>query len=392
MSAKRVLTGVRAPDERAAEHRAWEVVSSAYRAREPSTGVRSKRRAALVLAVAVAVGAVALSPAGATVRRLITRALGVQHASPTLFSLPAPGRLLISGLEGTWSVAADGSTRRLGAWSQASWSPRGRYAAVAGGDQLAAIDPRGTPLWTVSRPAVHAPSWFAPSGYRVAYLSGHDVRVVAGDGTGDHLLAAAVADVAPVWRPGHAYQLAYIAGRGTLTVRDGDSGRTVWAVAPAPGTEQLSWSANGRYLLAFSPTTVHVYDGSGALISIIGLPRGAPLIKGALSPDGNMLALVLGGRSGEVVIEDLGTPSAAPRRVLAGEGLDDVVWSPNGRWLLVSWAAADQWVFIHVAGTPRIAAVSRIAQQFSTTAGGGNGAFRHLSAFPHLDGWCCTTR
>ena len=103
------------------------------------------------------------------------------------------------------------------------------------------------------------------------------------------------------------------------------------------------------------------------------------VIDGALAPDGRQLALVLGGTSDEVVLESLLGRGGAPRRVLAGSGLRQVLWSPDGRWLLVSWPAADQWVFVRVAGRPRIAAVSHIAHQLSP--GGG---------FPQLDGWCCT--
>jgi hypothetical protein len=72
------------------------------------------------------------------------------------------------------------------------------------------------------------------------------------------------------------------------------------------------------------------------------------------------------------------------RQLLAGTGLREVSWSPDGRWLLVAWPALDQWVFLRVAGAPRVAAVSRIAQQFS--AGGSS------TDFPHLEGWCCTVK
>jgi hypothetical protein len=41
-------------------------------------------------------------------------------------------------------------------------------------------------------------------------------------------------------------------------------------------------------------------------------------------------------------------------------------------------------VFVRAAGAPRVAAVSRIAQQFSP---GGS-----ARAFPQLEGWCCTVQ
>ena len=381
-SVRRALTGVRAPDEYQAEERAWAVVRSAYRERVPSPPKTSNRRLVIALAVATLAGAVALSPAGATVGRLITRALGVRNASTALFSLPAQGRLLVSGAGGTWTVAADGAARRLGPWPQAAWSPHGRYIAVVRGDELTAIDAGGRLQWKLTRPAVADPRWYPPSGYRVVYLSRADLRVVAGDGTADHLLAAGVAKVAPAWRPAHPYQLAYLTAHGRLLVRDADAGGTLWSAAPSPGVRRLEWSANGQRLLALSPAAVRVYTADGRLLDAASLRRGAPAIDGALSPDGRTLALALGGTSGEIVVANLDRPGEPLRRVLAGAGLSQVAWSPDGRWLLVSWPAANQWVFVRVAGTPRITAVSRIAQQFS--AGPARG-------FPHLEGWCCTS-
>lgn len=122
MRAKRALSSFRAPDEPGAEQRAWELVQRAYRARErePAHSTRFYGLPALALAVVVLVGALVLSPAGATVDRLISRALGVPHAAPTLSSLPATGRLLVSGSDGAWSVAGNGLTTRLGSWTEAS--------------------------------------------------------------------------------------------------------------------------------------------------------------------------------------------------------------------------------------------------------------------------------
>ena len=109
----------------------------------------------------------------------------------------------------------------------------------------------------------------------------------------------------------------------------------------------------------------------------------APVLSGALSPDGRTLALVRGGAADDVVLADLGSRATQLRPVFPGVGLGALAWSPDGRWLLVSWPAADQWVFIRVVGKPRIAAVSRIAEQLAD--GGSRGAF------PRLEGWCCTT-
>ncbi len=374
------LREFRAPDETGAESRAWEVVRSAYLEREQVAARRRPRwRLAVAPAAGVIIAALALSPAGASVGRFITRTLGEQHAAPALFSLPSSGRILVSGPGGTWTAAADGSTRRLGPWSQASWSPHGLFVVVASGDRLAAVDSHGTVRWALARPAVSDPSWYSPSGYRVAYLSAGTLRVLAGDGTGDRLLATGVAHVAPAWRPGGAggpYELAYVTARGRVVVRNGDTGRIVWSTAPGPRPFELMWSDNGGRLLVLSRRQARTYAAGGAVTSTMMLPAAAS--DGALSPDGRSLALVLGGR--EVVVGKGGSL----RQALAGLGVTAVSWSPDGRWLLVTWPAANQWVFVHVTGAPRIDAVSRISEQFSS-----GGAAR---AFPQLDGWCCTAQ
>lgn len=386
MNARKALGQVGAPDEAAVEERAWDVVRSAYQQQTVAVPRRSRWRAALVPVLAAVIAGAALSPAGATVGRLIRQALGVPHAARSLFSLPAPGRLLLSGPGGTWTVSADGSSRRLGIWSQAAWSPHGLYVVAARGDQLAAVDPRGTVRWQIARPAVSDPSWYGPSGYRVAYLSAHQLRVIAGDGSGDHVLAADVAHVAPAWRPGHPYQLAYLNPRGGVVVRDGDTARLLW-MARVPGARVLQWSADGGRLLVLSPTVARVYSGAGRLLAHVTAGAHARLLEASLSPDGRRLAVVRSGATQVVSIASLTSQAPSMRAVLTGAGIRQLVWAPDNRWLLVSWPAANQWVFVRVSGAPRIAAVSRIEQQF------GGASMRRGSTrpgSPQLEGWCCT--
>lgn len=389
MNAQRALGSFRAPDEAGTQERTWSVVRDAYRTREPVRSRRSHRRLLLAPAIAILLGAVTLSPAGAAVGRWIRHALGVPHAAPALFKLPASGSVLVSGAGGTWTVQADGSSRRLGPWRQASWSPHGLFVAVARPDELAAVDPHGTLHWTLARPAVHDPRWYVPTGYRVAYLSRHALRVVAGDGTGDHALAAGVASIAPAWQPGSSYRLAYVTRSGTLVVRGADSGRIIWTAPLSGPARELAWSSDGRELLAVTTTRARLYDAGGHPIATIPASPGAPILTASLAPDGKTLAMIRGAANQDVVVWNVGSPTTTsqPRRVLSGAGLRQLAWSPDGRWLLVSWPAADQWVFVRVAGMPRIAAVSRIARQFSARGAQPSAA----DGFPSLDGWCCTT-
>ncbi len=383
MNAKRALSRFRAADEDDAEERAWVVVRSAYQQREPGPHRKSFRRAVAVAATSIVVaGMVALSPAGATVGRLVDRAFGVPHAARALFSLPAPGRLLVSGSNGTWIVAANGSAHRVGPWKYASWSPHGLYLAVIARDELAAVNTRGVLQWALARPEVSDPRWYSPSGYRVAYLSRDELQVVAGNGTGDRVLAVPVAHVAPAWRPGHPYQLAYITANGRLVVRDSTTGAKLWSTNAHAEVRQLTWSADGKRLLALSRSTALLYATDGHLLATWRPPGGGQLTSGALSPDGRAVAVVTRAVSSAVLIYTPTGGHPVARRVLTGVKLGQIAWSPNGQWLLVSWPAADQWVFVHTTGRPQIAAVSRISQRFSTAI--------PRTRFPRLEGWCCT--
>jgi hypothetical protein len=247
--------------------------------------------------------------------------------------------------------------------------------------RLAAVDPRGDVKWAIARPDVSDPRWFSPSGYRVAYLSAGTLRVLAGDGTADHLVAARAAHVAPAWRPGYSFQLAYVTTGNRLVVRDADTEQLIWTRTLHAPPRELLWSDDGSRLVVVSAHAVTTYAGSGGRPTILHLP-GASAGDAALSPDGERVALVLGGD--RVVTVRAGSASSPVRQLLAVAGLREVNWSPNGKWLLTSLPVADQWVFVRAVGSPRVAAVARIAQQFSSSGS--------AKEFPQLEGWCCTVR
>jgi hypothetical protein len=66
---------------------------------------------------------------------------------------------------------------------------------------------------------------------------------------------------------------------------------------------------------------------------------------------------------------------ASGRTFFNGSGvLSQLVSSPDGRWLLLAWPTANQWVFVRL--QPRkIVGVSRVTQQFGRSA--------------TIQGWCC---
>jgi hypothetical protein len=303
----------RAPNEHEAAARAWRVMHAAYRARAPVAWPRRHARPLVAAAIVAAALAAVLSPPGRSVVHSLRKAVGVENAQTELFSLPSPGRLVVSGRGGAWVVNADGSKRRLGAYRDAAWSPHGLFIAAVRPDELVALDPKGNVRWTLPRRSPRFPAWTGTlTDTRIAYVAGGRLHVVAGDGTGDRTIGRA-ALVPPVWRPGRV--IAY---------------------------------ANGRRVVGYD-------TASQRPVRHASLRAGGPAIRRHA------------GQS-EVV---------SGRRVLfRGTGVfDQIVRSPDGRWLLVTWPTADQWVFIRL--HPRkIVGVSRISTQFG--------------GFPHVGGWCCS--
>ena len=301
-----------APHEHDAAERAWEVVRTAYESREPVAWPRRHARPLVAGALVAAAVAAVVSPPGRSVVHSLRKAVGVEHAQTELFSLPTRGRLVVSGKGGAWVVSPDGSRRRLGAYRDAAWSPHGLYVVAVRRDELVALDPKGNVRWTLPRRSPRFPAWTGTfTDTRIAYIAGGRLHVVGGDSKGDRTIGAA-AQIPPVWR------------------------RT-WVVA----------YSNGRKIVGYDTR-------SQSVVPHMALRRGGPTVQHRAGQS----QVVLGGRV-----------------LFRGTGVfDQVVRSPDGRWLLVTWPTADQWVFIRI--HPRkIVGVSRISSQFG--------------GFPRVGGWCC---
>jgi hypothetical protein len=346
------LRGLRAPDEDAAEERSLAIVRAAYADHVPLRPSRGARRFGVAVACGAAALAIGLSPAGARVGDLVSDVFsnspGEPHAKPTLRALPAPGQLLVDSTSGIWIVRDDGSRRRLGSYDEASWSPHGLYVIAAKDRTLTALSTDGDVQWTFPTPGVaRDPRWTgSTTDTRIAYRSGHDLRVIVGNGdpATDRLIAHDVAPAAPAWRP-HGFVVAYIAAGGAVHAVDVDTG------------ERVPVTPGDRRRLSPSPATV---------------PAGS-----ALAPDGQRVASIERSPTGRarLTVSDAAGGGGTKVLFLARGRLTGPTWSPDGRWLLIGWPAADQWLFVNADHPKDIWPFDAISRQFDS------------KRFPRVSGW-----
>ena len=370
------LERIEIPGEHEARERAWSVFESAFAERLPVERRRHTWWPAVAVAVVVAALAAIITSPGRAVLDGLREVVGVERAQPALFSLPADGRLLVASDAGVWVVQPDGSKRLLGPYREASWSPFGRFIVATRENELAALEPDGDVHWTLSRPAPRGAIWTgSETDTRIAYVDRSGLRVVAGDGEGDHLLAAHVR-VPLAWRPGTSHVLAYVV-RNHVRVQDVDTRRLLWqrpVADPRSPVRALSWSSDGTRLIVLQPFALRVYgrDGQG-----LGQddPSDATRDRDATFRPGTRAVSVIRLHGAQSSV--FGLRAGGPQ--FSGTGtFDRLEWSPDGRWLLVTWPTADQWVFVRAdGGTRRIRAVANVSEQFRSRA------------FPRVEGWCC---
>jgi dipeptidyl aminopeptidase/acylaminoacyl peptidase len=314
--------------------------------------------------------------------------VGDRDAVHALRSLPGGGRVLAQAGASTWVVSSDGTRRRLGTYAGAAWSPRGRFVVAWRRGTLAALAPDGDVRWSLSRPArISAARWGPVDGFRVAYVTGSELRIVNGDGTGDRALAATLAGVAPAWRPDASRLLTYADRRGRIRLVDVDSGALLWRTAPLDDPRALAWSPGGRRLLVATPRALVLLDARGRRMASRPVPSGVLVEAPAFAPDGRRVAVVrrdlaAGGSEVQLLEPSRGLRSTV---LFSGPGrFGTPAWSPDGRRLLVPWPAADQWLYLRPRDGGRVTAVAEIAAQFSPGAAG--------PRFAYAVAWCCAQR
>jgi len=362
-----------APGEQEAAERSWEVMRRAY---DERISVPRKRDWRPVVGVALggAVLAAAFSPPGLAVWGSIRDAVrGEENAKPALFSLPTSGRLLVESERGIWVVQRDGSKRLLAAYHDATWSPHGLYVAAIRGSELRAFAPDGNVHWSIGRPApILAPRW-SFDGYRIAYFAGGSLRVVNGDGTRDRLLTNAERPGVAAWQP-RSHFLAYVNRAGNVQVVNVDRPGRFAVVRTRLAPRQLDWTPDGHTLVVVGAHTVAIFGARGGQFRR--LDRGAAfVVAAAVSPDGKKVAFVET-ENGQSSLQLTGIEAGPTKEIFTGAGVfANAIWAPDGRWLLLDWTTANQWLFLRSPAVKKILPISNIRANFGAEAS--------------LVGWCC---
>jgi hypothetical protein len=370
-----------APGEDAAQERARLRIVAEFEQRPLAPARRPRGRLVVALAGAALALIAALSPPGDAVADWVRTAVGLRaHAPaggvPAADRLPSGGRLLVTSGGSAWIVEASGKERRLGAWTGASWSPHGRFAVVWRDRRLAAVDRHGHVRWSLLAPRPVTNAAWSPSGFRIAYRAGQDLRVVAGDGTGDRLLDPGTFR-AMAWKPGRAHVLAYLSG-AHIDIVDVDSGARLARIRLPHVPHELAWSADGRRLIVNLHRSLAIYDASGRRTGRLWMPGRRTATTFVAARSGSLVAVARrSGTSSEVALMG---PGARDRVLFRADGrFTRLRFSPSGRWLLAAWPLADQWVFLRpgAAGARRVLAAPGVTRRIGAPG------------FPRLSGWCC---
>ena len=269
----------------------------------------------------------------------------------------------------TWIVAS-GRRRRLGGVDRGSWSPHGKFVIAAGAAARGARP--GNVRWSLTAPRTISQALWSPSGFRVAYRLGGDLRVVAGEAP--TIACSTPARSAPrAWRAGAGHVLAYLSG--ATWIWSTSTGSAAPHDPPhVPG--QIAWSADGTGSVRQPPLDRPSTTARGAGRARSKMPR-SQTGRRSRPPTGDLVGRTARRTSSEVALMRAATATACCS-------------APTG--------ASPAWASPH-----RPLAARRLAAPTSGSSShrhSGRRAGAHVGerqparlvearGFPQLQGWCC---
>jgi hypothetical protein len=165
-----------------------------------------------------------------------------------------------------------------------------------------------------------------------------------------------------------------------IDVADVDSGRRLARIRLPHVPHEIAWSADGSRLYVNLHRSLAIYDASGRRTGRIRMPGGQTISAFAPARRGSLVAVARRAPSGRTSDVALVGPRTRPRVLFAADGpFSRLRFSPSGRWLLVAWPLADQWVYLRPGanGARSVLAAARVTRHIGS------------AGFPQVSGWCC---
>lgn len=240
-----------------------------------------------------------------------------------------PDSLLVVGRDG-------GEPRLVGRGASPAWSPDGAWVAYLGVDErnipdvLTVAAAAGGPPRAIAQGVYRLLGW-TPDSARLLYHASDVAPLLVGRGGGEPTRIAGLGAVdSIVWSPGGTTAAAVSPdssgdGASVFTFR-GDGGQ----LREIPGANTPRWAPDGRLLV-----TGRVRTPPRIYSRVEGAPEPLALAEGgllALSPRGDLVAYVRGGRLFVSPLERVGERALAPDLAVTARP----AWSPDGERLAVA--------------------------------------------------------
>jgi hypothetical protein len=171
--------------------------------------------------------------------------------------------------------------------------------------------------------------------------------------------------------------VAYLSG-SHVDIADVDSAVRLARIRLPHVPREIAWSADGSRLYVNLHRSIAIYDARGKRTGRIRMPGHQTATTFVPARGGSLVAVVRRDRTSSEVA--LMRPGGPDRVLFRADGrFTRLRFSPSGRWLLVAWPLADQWVYLRpgASGTRQMRAAAHVSRRFKARG------------FPQLDGWCC---
>ena len=209
-----------------------------------------------------------------------------------------------------------------------------------------------------------------PGDTRVAYLNGRALHVVGGNGKGRQRGSPPRRHLGPCLAS-RRLRAGLLDGRRPHRARRRRDCEDGLANRPGEIPKQLVWSEDGERLLALGDQSLRVLAANGRKLFSLRLPVGPSGV--VFVRESHRFVMVryspATGRSDLVLLQAEVDPGEARFLYSAPGDFGSLAMSPNGRWLLVGWVNADQWLFLRLTAA-RVQAVSNISRQFGVETAG----------------------